>query len=154
MFLVAQMSVFHAAVAIAPCSARSAEAADSVMAVHRTNAENFKDRALAACLSVAYQGSPAGQDADITKSAFLEWTYYDEDRGDRAVDQLVKRFLRRDYANSVEGYAGAAFDLLKCLDLYHSPELDEQVRRYVPHPAWIGDKPAGPRRKTAGKVTR
>ncbi|WP_232427623.1 type VI secretion system amidase immunity protein Tai4 [Burkholderia ubonensis] len=154
MFLVAQMSVFRTAATIALCSALSAEADDSVMAVHRTNAENFKDRALAACLSVAYQGSPAGQDADITKSAFLEWTYYDEDRGDRAVDQLVKRFLRRDYANSVEGYAGAAFDLLKCLDLYHSPELDEQVRRYVPHPAWIGDKPAGPRRKTAGKVTR
>ncbi|WP_231716666.1 type VI secretion system amidase immunity protein Tai4 [Burkholderia ubonensis] len=147
MFLVAQMSVFHAVVAIALCSALSAEAADSVMAVHRTNAENYKDRALAACLSVAYQGSPAGKDANITKSAFLEWTYYDEGKGDRAVDQLVERFLRRDYTNPVEGYAGATFDLLKCLGLYHSPELDEQVRRYVPHPAWIGDKPAGRRGK-------
>ncbi|WP_107312344.1 type VI secretion system amidase immunity protein Tai4 [Burkholderia metallica] len=141
------MNVFHAAVAIALCSALPAEAADSVMAVHRTNAQNYKDRALAACLSVAYQGTPAGKDADLTKSAYLEWTYYDEDQGDPAVDRLVERFLRRDYANPVEGYAGATFDLLKCIDLYHSAELDEQVRRHVRHPAWIGDTPATRREK-------
>ncbi len=45
-------------------------AADSVMAIQRTNAENYKDRALAACISTAYRGSPAGDDADITKSIF------------------------------------------------------------------------------------
>ncbi|MET3216987.1 UNVERIFIED_ORG: hypothetical protein ABIC48_004765 [Burkholderia territorii] len=141
------MNIFRVVCAVALCSALSAEAADSVMAVRRTNAENYKDRALAACLSLAYRGSPAGEDADITKSAFLEWTYYDEDKGNRAVEQLAERYLRRDYGNPVEGYAGAKFALLKCLDLYHGPELDEQVRRYVPHPDWIGDKPAGRRSK-------
>jgi len=39
------------------------------------------------------------------------------------------------------GVAGARFDLLKCIDMRHSRELDEQVRKYVPHPDWIGDKP-------------
>ncbi|NTZ85346.1 hypothetical protein FCJ61_20665 [Burkholderia metallica] len=141
------MNIFRVVCAVALCSALSAEAADSVMAVRRTNAENYKDRALAACLSLAYRGSPAGKDADITKSAFLEWTYYDEEKGDRAVERLAERYLRRDYGNPVEGYAGAKFALLKCLDLYHGPELAEQVRRYVPHPDWIGDKPAAPRRK-------
>ena len=111
------------------------------MAIGRTNAENYKDRALAACIAAAYKGSPAGRDAGITKSAFLEWTYYDDDQGNPAVDQLVAKYLRRDYSNPVEGYAGAKFDLLKCLDMYDSRELDEQVRKYVPHPNWVGDEP-------------
>ncbi|MBR8256932.1 T6SS amidase immunity protein Tai4 family protein [Burkholderia ambifaria] len=96
------MNIFRAVCAVALCLALSAEGADSVMAVRRTNAE----------------------------------------KGDRAVERLAERHLRRDYGNPVEGYAGAEFALLKCLDLYHSPELDEHVRRYVPHPDWIGDKPA------------
>ena len=63
------------------------------MAVRRTNAENYKDRVLAACLSLAYRGSPAGKDADVTKSAFLEWTYYDEEKGDRAVERLAEHYF-------------------------------------------------------------
>jgi len=31
--------------------------------------------------------------------------------------------------------------------MYHSPELDQLMRKYVPHPDWIGDKPAKRRRK-------
>ncbi|WP_459199246.1 type VI secretion system amidase immunity protein Tai4 [Ralstonia pseudosolanacearum] len=123
------------------CSSLTAVAADSITAIRRTNAENYKDRALAACLSAAYPGSEAGADSDATKSVFLEWTYYDEDRGNRATDRLVERYLRRDYRNPTQGYAGAQFKLLKCLDLYHSPELDAQVRQFVPHPNWVGDKP-------------
>lgn len=41
----------------------------------------------------------------------------------------------------MEGYVGARFDLLKCLDMYHSEELDAQVRKYVARPDWVGDKP-------------
>ncbi|AXV78433.1 hypothetical protein CJO79_01235 [Ralstonia solanacearum] len=122
-------------------SSLTAIAANSITATRRTNAENYKDRALAACLSAAYKGSEAGVDADVTKNVFLEWTYYDEDKGNRATDQLVETYLRRDYANPMEGYAGAKFELLKCLDMYHSQELDEQVRKFVPHPNWVGDKP-------------
>ncbi|MEK6354433.1 MAG: T6SS amidase immunity protein Tai4 family protein [Burkholderia cenocepacia] len=68
-------------------------------------------------------------------------------RATRRSSRLAEHYLRRDYGNPVEGYAGAEFALLKCLDLYHGPELDGQVRRYVPHPDWIGDKPAGRRSK-------
>jgi hypothetical protein len=55
---------------------------------------------------------------------------------------LVAKYLRRDYRNPVEGYVGAKFDALKCVDMYHSAELDQLVKKYVPHPDWIGDKPA------------
>ena len=119
----------------------------TITAISRTNAENYKDRALASCISEVYKGSPAGDDANISTSAFLEWTYYDEDKGNLATDQLVEKYLRRDYTNPMEGYAGAKFNLLKCLDMYHSQELDEQVRKYVPHPDWVGDKPAKRKQK-------
>lgn len=120
---------------------------DAVTAIGRNNGVNFKDRALAACISEAYKGSPAGEDADLTQSVFLDWTYYDDEKGDPAVDQLVEKYLRRDYSNPVEGYASAKFDLLKCLDMYHSAELEKLVRKYVPHPARIRDRPVTKDRK-------
>ena len=135
------MKAIRAFTVVVLCCSSLTVIADSITAIRRTNAENYKDRALSACLSTAYKGSLAGEDADITKSAFLEWTYYDDDKGNPATDQLVEKYLRRDYSNPAEGYAGAKFNLLKCLDMYHSQELDDQVRKYVPHPDLIGDKP-------------
>lgn len=129
------------------CSPLAAVAADSVSAPRRTNAQNYKDRALASCLSAAYKGTPAGDDADITKSIFLNWTYYDDTKGNPATDRLVEDYLRRDYSNPFEGYRGAKFDLLKCLDMYHSRELEDQVRKHVPHPDWVGDRPARRKRR-------
>jgi hypothetical protein len=133
--------------AFALCASIPAIAADPIAAIQRDNGQNYKDRALAACISAAYKGSRAGEDASITQRAFLEWTYYDDDNGNAATDQLVEKYLHRDYGNPVEGYADAKFDLLKCIDMYHSKELDEQVRKYVPHPDWIGDKPNTKKRK-------
>lgn len=121
-------------------------AADTVTAVQRSNGENFKDRALAVCLATAHEGSPAGLDARTTAGVFLEWTYYDVEKANPAVERLAEAYLRRHYANPVEGYAGADFKLLKCLDLRHSKELDGLMRQVVPHPTWTGDKPAAHRR--------
>jgi Type VI secretion system (T6SS), amidase immunity protein len=124
------------------CSPLSALAGkDRITALDRSNGVNFKDMALASCIAQAYKGSAAGKDAVDTSATYLEWTYYDVDKGNHAIDQLVDKYLRRDYSTPVEGYADAKFDLLKCLDMYHSPELDEQVLKYVPHPDWVGDKP-------------
>lgn len=129
------------------CSPLSALAADSVEAPSRTNGQNYKDRALASCLADAYKGTPAGEDADVTKSIFLEWTYYDDAKGNPATDRLVEKYLRRNYGNPFEGYAGAKFDLLKCLDMYHSRDLEDQVRKYVRRPERVGDRPAGRKRR-------
>jgi hypothetical protein len=129
------------------CMSIHVHAADLIAAPNLTNAENYKDRALASCIATAYKGSAAGEDADTTKSVYLEWTYYDETNANPAVDELVKKYLHRDYSNPLEGYSSAKFSLLKCIDMYHSKELDSQVRKYVPHPDWIGDKPAKIRHK-------
>lgn len=127
------------------CSAVAHAGTDQVTAVTRNNATNFKDRALAYCVAQAYKESPAGQDAQKTGGVFLDWTYFDLDANSE-IDALIAKYLRRDYRTPVEGYADAKFALLKCIDMYHSPELDAMVRKYVPHPQWIGDKPAKTRK--------
>lgn len=142
------MTAFRALCAAVLCLPLLATAGvDTITAISRSNKTNFKDRAFASCLSTAYHGSPAGTDADVSKSAFLEWTYYDDAHANPAIDRLVEKYLRRDYSNPVEGYADARFDLLKCVDMYHSRELEDLARQYVPHPDWIGDKPNAGKRK-------
>lgn len=129
-------------------SAGDALTGDSPDAPLRTNAQNYKDRMLATCIAMAYKDAPtAHQDASITASVFIEWTYYDVENSGKEIEGLLNRYLGRDYRNPLEGYAGARFDLLKCIDMYHSKELEAQVRKFVDKPTWIGGKPpAKPKR--------
>ena len=128
------------------CSAMAYAGTDQVTAITRNNATNFRDRTLAYCIAQAYKGSRAGQDAMKTGGVFLDWTYYDLDANPE-IDVLVARFLGRDYSTPVEGYADTEFSLLKCIDMYHSPELDALIQKYVPHPDWVGERPVKSQRK-------
>lgn len=128
------------------CSAMSYAGTDQIIATTRNNAANFKDRALAYCIAQAYKDSPAGRDAKRTGGVFLNWTYYDL-AANSEIDALITKFLSRDYSTPIEGYADAEFALLKCIDMYHSSELYGLIRKYVPHPDWIGDKPFKTQRK-------
>ncbi|MDR2924627.1 MAG: type VI secretion system amidase immunity protein Tai4 [Azoarcus sp.] len=113
----------------------------------RNNATNFKDRALAFCIAKAYKDTPTVElDARKTGGFYLEKTYFDLD-ADPKMNALIDKYLRYDYRMPIEGFVDAKFDLLKCIDMYHSLELDELVRKYVPHPDWIGNKPPENRRK-------
>jgi hypothetical protein len=128
------------------CSAIAYAGNDQVMAVFKNNATNFKDRALAFCIAQAYGDSPAGRDAGKTSSVYLDLTQFDLDSNTKLF-ALINKYLGRDYYLPFEGYEDAKFDLLKCIDMYHSPELDALVRKYVSHPTWIGNNPPENRRK-------
>jgi len=125
-------------------SAWAAKADESEMP-HRTNGQNYKDRALAACVATVYKGSPAGTDASSTAGAYLEWTYFDLEL-DPQLDALIDKYAARTYVGSPEGGADAHFGLLKCIDFYRSKELEQLTRKAVPHPTWVGDKPAKARK--------
>ncbi|WP_341674981.1 T6SS amidase immunity protein Tai4 family protein [Niveibacterium sp. SC-1] len=107
----------------------------------RTNGQNYKDRALAGCIATAYKGSPAGDDASASTGAYLDWTAFDAEL-EPLLDALIAKYLARNYMGSPEAYAGARFELLKCIDLYRSKDLEQLMRKAVPHPTWVGDKPA------------
>lgn len=119
---------------------------NSPQAAGRTYAQNYKDMLLALCVANAYAQEPkAARDAGSSFSALRDWTNYDMDSSPDAIKSLVDGFLARNYANPlVEAEVkGITFDFLKCLDLYHSPELEAQVKQFVltPERTYRDDNP-------------
>ncbi|MBI6848751.1 hypothetical protein BTW15_19750 [Pseudomonas syringae pv. tomato] len=93
--------------------------------------------ALATCITIAYKADvKVGIDAGSSVSAMRDWTYYDMEQSPLAVKALVEKYLARDYTNPLveSEIKGVRFDLLKCLDLYHSKELDALTKKLVTHP--------------------
>lgn len=110
---------------------------DSPQAGARTYAQNYKDLVLAECIATAYKDESAvAEDAGSSAGALLDWTYFDMEQAPSARKDLIERFLARDYRNPLaeSERKGIRFDLLKCLDLYHSKELEKQVKQLVIHP--------------------
>jgi hypothetical protein len=92
---------------------------------------------LATCIANAYRhDKDAAIDAGSSVSALRDWTAYDLEKAPDEIKSLVDRYLARDYRNPLVDaeIKGVRFDLLKCMDLYHSAELDAQVKRLVIHP--------------------
>lgn len=126
-FLLASQGVVHA----------KDNAATWPQAAGRTYLQNYKDMVLATCISDAYKDDKtAPADAGSSVSALRDWTYFDMDKSPDEIKALIDQFLKRNYANPLaEGEAkGVKFDFLKCLDLYHSKELDDQAKKYVIKP--------------------
>ncbi|WP_024658263.1 type VI secretion system amidase immunity protein Tai4 [Pseudomonas syringae USA007] len=105
--------------------------------MYRTFEKNYKDMALATCITIAYKYDlKVGIDAGSSVTAMRDWTYYDMEQSPLAVKALVEKYLARDYTNPLaeSQIKGIKFDLLKCLDMYHSKELDALTKKLVTHP--------------------
>ncbi|WP_239374437.1 type VI secretion system amidase immunity protein Tai4 [Snodgrassella gandavensis] len=101
----------------------------------RTFIQNYKDMVLGNCLAKAY-GDIASMDAGSSVSALIEWTYYNMDKSIDAEIRIIDSYLSRNYLNPlVEAeIKGIKFDFLKCLDLYHSKDLDKLAKNMIEHP--------------------
>lgn len=109
----------------------------SPQGIERSYGQNYKDMVFAICVANAYQDEKgASTDAGSSVSALRDWTYYDLEKSPDAVKALVNSYLARDYENPlVEAEVkGVRFDFLKCLDLYHSDELDALAKEVVINP--------------------
>ncbi|RML62025.1 hypothetical protein APX70_04273, partial [Pseudomonas syringae pv. maculicola] len=105
--------------------------------MHRSYAQNYKDLVLANCIANAYAYDvKIGIDAGSSVSAMEDWANYDWKVGPDEIQALVKKYLARDYTNPLteSQIKGVKFDLLKCLDLYHSKELDALTKKTVVDP--------------------
>lgn len=124
------------------------EAITSPQAGSRTYAQNYKDMVLAECVATAYRNeSGVAMDTGSSASALRDWTYYDWEKNPYSqVTRLVGKYLARDYRNPLaeSEIKDIRFDFLKCLDLYHSRELDALAKRVVIHPrhTYRQDNPA------------
>ncbi|PIT16446.1 hypothetical protein BGI32_04580 [Snodgrassella alvi] len=101
----------------------------------RTFIQNYKDMVLGNCLAKAY-GDIASMDAGSSVSALIEWTYYNMDKSIDEEIRIIDSYLSRNYLNPlVEAeIKGIKFDFLKCLDLYHSKDLDKLAKKMIEHP--------------------
>src|SRR5690606_15887516 len=96
--------------------------------------QNYKDMVLATCIANAYKTEEkAAVDAGSSVSALRDWTYYDMEKSPDAIAVLVNSYLARNYRNPLVDaeIQGVEFNLLKCLDLYHSKELAAQIEQMV-----------------------
>ncbi|PIT55613.1 type VI secretion system amidase immunity protein Tai4 [Snodgrassella alvi] len=106
-------------------------------AVNRTFIQNYKDMVLASCIASAYHDDKiASMDAGSSASVLREWTYYNMDKSIDAEIRIIDSYLSRNYFNPLAEaeIKGIKFDFLKCLDLYHSKELDRLAKKVISHP--------------------
>lgn len=114
-----------------------AEDTNSPQAYKRTYAQNYGDLVLATCLTTAYPSSTeAGKDIGSLISALRDWSYYDMEKRPDAIFPLIRTYLSRNYFNPLveSDIKGVRFDFLKCLDLYHSEELDSVTEELISEP--------------------
>ncbi|SDW24717.1 Type VI secretion system (T6SS), amidase immunity protein [Pseudomonas syringae] len=105
--------------------------------MYRTHAENYKDMVLATCIASTYKYSEnVGTDAGSSVTALREWANYDWGISPEKPREFVDHYLARDYTTPLveSEIKDVRYDLLKCLDLYHSKELDTQTKKAVINP--------------------
>ena len=131
--LTATILTFAVACSAANDTSKTSENDHMTAAASRTYAQNYKDMALAYCIAKAYSDDPqANKDATATAGGLDQWTNYDAEDGATAIPDLVKKYLSRHYA-SIHGEK-IKLDLLKCIDMYHSKDLEKLVTKYVQKP--------------------
>lgn len=110
---------------------------NSPQAGSRSYIQNYKDMVLAECVATAYKNDRnAAVDAGSSVSALRDWSYYDFEQSIDKVMPLIESYLKRDYKNPLveSEIKNVEFDFLKCLDLYHSNELDKLANNVVINP--------------------
>ncbi len=86
----------------------------------------LKNWALSVCLGIVNKDQRDKDDAGETASAYLEFGRQPlEAYGE--IRELVKTYAARNYGGSIE----SEFNTMKCIDLFHSGQLDRLVGKWV-----------------------
>ena len=84
----------------------------------------LKNWGLSVCLAMVAQDDDRKADANATASAYMEFGQ----QGVEAYEEIQK--LAEEYANrQYSGSIPSEFNTMKCIDLFHSKELDNLTRR-------------------------
>jgi hypothetical protein len=125
------------AIMLTASAAFATDRPSSPQSMGQSYGQNYKDMVLATCGASAYQDDKnAASDAGSSVSALRDWTNYDLEKSPDEVKALVNNYLKRNYTNPLADaeVKGVRFDFLKCLDLYHSKELDALAKKVVISP--------------------
>jgi hypothetical protein len=84
----------------------------------------LKNWALSTCLAIVVTDPALRADANATASAYMEFGHQAPEAY-AALRELAENYAARRYSGSVEG----RFDTMKCIDLFHSRELNSLATR-------------------------
>ncbi|MBR0777578.1 hypothetical protein JQ625_22325 [Bradyrhizobium diazoefficiens] len=108
--------------AIAVLAASPVAAADRV---EYSAVQSLKNFALSACIADGYRSDEVVNDSKAAAGGYLELGRLPYQAYEEAA-QLGRAFLAKDY----QGKSGERLTLMKCIDLFHSKELDQLARKY------------------------
>jgi hypothetical protein len=86
----------------------------------------MKNWALSTCFARIAQDQATKTDAGLTASAYLQNSQQDIEDFDK-IDKIVDKVLAMKYGGSVQ----SNYNTMKCIDLFHSKELDRLVGKLV-----------------------
>ena len=95
------------------------------MQVHYSPGVYLKNFALSVCISNGYGAEEVTKDSRIAAGGYLELGSFPIEAYEET-DALSKVFLAKEY----RGIRGGKLTLMKCIDLFHSKELQQIIDKY------------------------
>lgn len=86
----------------------------------------MKNWALSVCFARIARDKQTKEDAGLTASAYLENSRQSLEDFDK-IEKIVDKFVALEYGGSVK----SDYNTMKCIDLFHSKELDRLVTKLV-----------------------
>ncbi len=102
-----------------------ADAVADAARVEYSPIQYLKNFALSICLADGYTSNEAVKDSLAAASGYSELGSLPFEAYEQA-ESLAKQFLAKDY----KSISGERLTLMKCIDLFHSKELDQLARKY------------------------
>lgn len=99
---------------------------DSLEKKHYTPIQYLKNYALSSCIADGYQSKDVVNDASAGANGYKELGSLDIDAYNEAT-VLGRKFLAKEYLSQ----SGEKLILMKCIDFYHSKELDRLAHKYA-----------------------
>ena len=86
----------------------------------------LKNFALSACIAQAYKSDEVVKDSRAAADGYLQLGSFPYEAHEEAA-ALARKFLAKEYQSA----SGAKLVLMKCIDLFHSKELDRLAKKYL-----------------------
>ena len=101
------------------------EAKDANVRVQYSPVQYLKNFALSACIADGYKSDEVMKDSKAAAGGYLELGSLPHEAYEEAA-LLGKKFLAKEYQSA----SGGKLTLMKCIDFFHSRELDQLAKKY------------------------
>ena len=105
--------------------AKSADAKAAEARVRYTPVQYLKNFALSVCLAEGFQSDEVKKEANAAAGGYLELGRFPFEAHEEAA-ALAKKYLAKEYLAK----HGQKLTVMKCIDLFHSRELDRIAKKY------------------------